>query len=114
MRILFLLLAGMLISETANAQPAWRVKGLKPDITRELNVNIRSRTPGRSHLLIQFSRNPVSADLEQLRNRGVTVLNYVPDFGFSVSAKDNESIEGLHLLRVHRLRPDEKLSLIHI
>lgn len=106
----FLLLAGMLLSGTANGQPALRVKGLKPDLGREPNVALRSRTPGRSHWLIQFSRNPARADLEQLKSRGVTLLSYIPDFGFSVSAKDIESVAGLDIHRIHRLRPDEKIS----
>src|SRR5437868_3536960 len=97
MKKLSALLAGMLLSGTANAQPVLRMRGLRPDVLRSSTreVPLRTRTPGRSHWLIQFAHNPSSEELEQLADRGATVLSYVPDFAFSISLLDGGTLEGL-------------------
>jgi hypothetical protein len=60
--------------------------------------------------LLQFAHNPSSAQFKDLANRGATVLSYVPDFAFSVSAPDSTAWEGLDIQWTGRLRPDEKIS----
>jgi hypothetical protein len=112
MKKLSLLFAAMLLSGMANAQPALRLKGLNsyaaprtPPATPQ-----RTLTPGRSHMLLQFAAKPSGAQLEKLKNRGITVLSYVPDFAFSVTVTDGASLEGLDIQWMGRLRSDEKIS----
>ncbi len=105
---LTLMLAGL-----ASAQPALRLKGLNAGSatrTRALEAPLKTRTPGRTHLLVQFAQSPDEDQLNELANRGVAVLSYVPDFALSVSARDAASLEGLDLAWVGRLRPTEKIS----
>ena len=111
MRKLFLLLAGMLISGMAMAQPL-RLKGLNSYATPRTPAAtaVRTLTPGRFHILVQFPHNPSSAQLDELAKRGATVLSYVPDFAFSLSVPEGFSWEGLDIHWTARLRPDEKIS----
>ncbi len=110
MRKLSLLLAGILMSGMAIAQPL-RLKGLNSYATprKPPAMPVRTLTPGRFHILVQFPHNPSSAQLEQLAKRAM-VLSYVPDFAFSVSVPDGISWEGLDIQWTARLRPDEKIS----
>ena len=111
MRKLFLLFAGMLISGMAMAQPL-RLRGLNSYATprKPPATPMRTLTPGRFHLLVQFPQNPSSAQLEELAKRGATVLSYVPDFAFSLSVPEGFSWDGLDIHWTARLRPDEKIS----
>jgi hypothetical protein len=94
MRKLFLLLAGMLLSGMAMAQPL-RLKGLNSYATpRKPATPVRSLTPGRFHLLAQFPHNPSPAQLDQLAKRGAKVLSYIPDFALSLSVPEGFSIDG--------------------
>ena len=105
---LSLLFAVMLLS----AQPVLRVKGLNPNVqrTRIPEAAPKTRTPGRSHWLLQFAHNPSRAELEKLASRGAVVLSYIPDFAFSVVLPDGATLEGLDLQWMGRLRRDEKIS----
>ena len=103
----------VLLSTLALAQPAIRLKGLRQNGagTASLpDVAPKSRTPGRSHLLLQFENSPGDDQLTDLSNRGANVLSYVPDFTLSVSASDDTSFDGLNLRWVGRLHPDERIS----
>src|SRR5579863_5551700 len=106
-----LLLTGMLISGTGNAQSPLRLKGLSSyTASRTAVVPQHTLTPGRSHWLLQFAHNPSRVQLNDLANRGAMVLSYVPDFAFSVSASDGTSWDGLDIQWTGRLQPDEKIS----
>ena len=106
-----LLLYGMLISGTGNAQSPLRLKGLSSyTASRTAVVPQHTLTPGRSHWLLQFAHNPSRVQLKDLANRGAMVLSYVPDFAFSVSASDGTSWDGLDIQWTGRLQPDEKIS----
>src|SRR5271155_2319257 len=108
MKKLLLLFALMLTSGLATAQPPLRLRGLNP--SAESSAAQRTRTPGRSHWLVQFMRNPSRAELEKLKERGAWVLSYVPDSAFSISISDGVSFQGLNLRWAHRLQPSEKIS----
>jgi hypothetical protein len=75
-----------------------------------LDSGPKSRTPGRSHLLLQFENNPSDDQLTDLSNRGANVLSYVPDFTLSVSASGDTSFDGLDLVSIEQLFPDERIS----
>ena len=64
----------------------------------------------RPHYLVQFSAAPQPEALQELARRGVKLLEYVPDFGFMVSAEENARFEGMGLTLVEQLRPEDKLS----
>jgi hypothetical protein len=103
----------MLLAGLALAQPPLRLKALKRDPvsrSRTFKAPFKTRTLGRSHVLIQFADGPNGDQLNELANRGVAVLSYVPDLALSVSASDDISFDGLNIQWISRLRPDEKIS----
>jgi len=114
MRTLFPGLVVALFTTLALAQPAVHLKGLRAQgrsgTDSLLDSAPRSRTPGRSHLLLQFEDSPSEDQLADLSNRDANVLSYVPDFTLSVSARDDTSFDGLNLRWVGRLYPDERIS----
>src|SRR3954468_24959311 len=55
------------------------------------------RRAERSHYLVQFSTTPTESQVRRLKERGATILNYVPDGAFLVSAADEVSFSGLGL-----------------
>ena len=107
------LLTGLLAPVLAVAQPALHLKGWNrtlPDASAALDAPLKSRTPGRSHLLVQFANNPGDGQVRELENRGAAVLTYVPDYGLSISVNDGISFDATDVLAVARLRPSEKIS----
>src|SRR5260370_3155913 len=113
MKKLFGALAAVLLTSTVFGQSAIRMKGLRQNRSGTsflLDSAPKSRTPGRSHLLLQFDGNPSDGQLTDLSKRGAMVLSYVPDFTLSVSASADTSFEGLNLRGVGQLYPDERIS----
>jgi len=103
----------MLLAGLASAQPTLHLKALKQAPARRargFDAPLKTRTPGRSHSLIQFAGSPSDDQLRELASRGVAVLSYVPDFALSISAADDVSFEELGIQWAGRLRPDEKIS----
>src|ERR1700693_1336607 len=92
MRKLSYLVATMLLAGLALAQPPLRLKALKQNPVRRsrtLHAPLKTRTLGRSHLLIQFADGPGDDQVNELTARGVAVLSYVPDSALSISASDD-------------------------
>src|SRR6266849_2332691 len=82
----------MLLADLAAAQPALHLKTWKPEAAGAggvLDSPLKRRTLNRYHLVVQFAGAPADSQLDELRNRGVTVLSSVPDFGFAISAGDS-------------------------
>jgi hypothetical protein len=107
------LVAVMLLAGWASAQPVLRLKGVQRDLSardRKLESPHKTRTLGRSHLLVQFLGTPSGDQLTELQNRGGTVLSYIPDFAFSISANDGTPLDGLGVRWIGRLQPGEKVS----
>ena len=110
MKKLFFLLAVMLLSGMASAEPPLVIKGLKPGAANGQGTPLKSRAPGRSHLVVQFAHNPSDREIGELEQRGAMVLSYVPDFAFSISIRSGASLDGLGIRRIHQMRADEKIS----
>ena len=104
------LAAALLVAMAAYAQPPLRLKAghARPDSRRAGPQN--SRTPGRSHWVVQFHSAPTLTQLSELGRRGARVLSYVPDYGLSVAANDDTAWDGLEAEWVGRLAPEEKIS----
>jgi len=100
----------VLIASVAGAQPSLRLRGLKPERYRLGAVITKTRSPGRSHFLVQFAAEPGPAQWKALSDRGATVLSYVPNAALSVALRDGASLAGLGIHWMGRLRPEEKLS----
>jgi hypothetical protein len=110
-RKLFGVSALALLSSAAEAQPALRLKGLRPDSAARIATAVsRTRTPGSSHFLVQFATEPGSAQMNALAGRGATVLSYVPDAGLSIVMRDGTSLSGLGIQWLGKLGTTEKLS----
>lgn len=113
MRKLSYLLAGLLVAGLAAAQPVVHLKGLNRNFTagpEALEAPLKTRTLGRSHVLVQFSDAPSDDQVNELENRGAAVLTYVPDYALSISVNDDASFENTGVQAVGRLRPREKIS----
>jgi matrixin/glucodextranase-like protein len=78
--------------------------------TRELQPPLKRYAPLRSHWLIQYPEAPSPQQLSALRERGIRVLSYIPDFGLVVSAADGAAFHELGLRWIGRLQAEEKLS----
>jgi hypothetical protein len=105
----------ILLSYSAFGQgtPRLNLRKLNPERTyqiREQRPPAKRRSPLRSHFLIQYPEMPATEQVRELRERGVTVLSYVPDYGFFVTAADGTRLHELGLRWYGRLEADEKLS----
>ena len=67
-------------------------------------------TAGRSHLILQFRHALNDQMIQQLNQRGAFVVGTVPDFGVTVSAPDDFSVDGLDLAWSGRLNAADKIS----
>jgi Matrixin len=106
-------LAGLvLLASVAGAQPALRLKGFHPADSGALRAPVvtKTRTPGRSHFLVQFATEPAAAQMKALADRGATVLSYVPDAALSIAMRDGTSLSGLGIQWMGRLQPVQKFS----
>jgi hypothetical protein len=113
MRKLAVLLSGLLIAGLAVAQPSLHLKGLNRHLAESQYVAgqpLKTRILGRSHLLVQFAEYPTEDQLNELRNRGATVLSYVPDNGLSISVNDRVSLDSTGVQAIGKLLPEEKIS----
>jgi hypothetical protein len=101
-----------LLGSFAGAQPALRLRAWNRTNSRGVSAPVftRTRTPGRSHFLVQFATEPGAPQLTALGDRGATVLSYVPNATLSIAMSDGTDLSGLGLLWMGRLVPAEKLS----
>ncbi len=67
-------------------------------------------SPGRHHVLAEFSQDVTAAEIAGLAADGVRFIQYVPDNGFILSVPEGVRPEGPGLVRAERLRAEEKLS----
>ena len=107
------LLPLILLATPVEAQPALRLKTWKrgrPVRSTSLDAAAKTRTPGRSHLLVQFAKNPGEDQLAELSQRSARVLSYVPDAALSIAADDGTSFDGLDVRWIGKLQPGEKIS----
>jgi Matrixin len=101
----------ILLVSVAEAQPVLRLKGWKPaDWSVAGQVVLRTRTPGKSHLLVQFAAQPGAEQVSALAGRGAATLSYVPDSTLSISMRDGTDLGGLGVQWMGRLPPNEKIS----
>src|SRR5689334_10592135 len=113
MRKLSYLLSEILVAGLAVGQPLVHLKGLKRSFTggsAALEAQLKTRTLGRSHVLVQFADAPHDDQVKELENRGAAVLTYIPDYALSISVSDDVSLENTGVQAVGRLRPEEKIS----
>ena len=113
MRKLSYLLAGLLVAGLAGGQPLVHLKSLNrnlPGGSAALEAPLKTRTLGRSHVLVQFADAPRDDQVKELENRGAAVLTYIPDYALSISVNDDVSLENTGVQAVGRLRPEEKIS----
>jgi hypothetical protein len=112
MRKLSLAAGLVILAGAVLAQPPLRLKGWKRDAARTAaNVlSPKTKTPGRSHFLVQYASDPGPAQVTALAKRGAAALSYVPAYALSVAAPNNTSFTGLGVQWVGHLQPAEKIS----
>lgn len=94
----------------AGAQPALRLRGWNAADARMVAGSTKTRAPGRSHFLVQFSSEPGAEQLKALAGRGATPLSYIPNAALSISMPDGTDLSGLGIQWMGRLQADEKIS----
>lgn len=70
----------------------------------------KRRSTGRWHRLLVFANPPGRAEVDQLQERGITVVQFVPERGLMASVPDGASLEGLNLEWSGSLVAEQKLS----
>jgi Matrixin/Bacterial Ig domain len=105
-------MATTLIVSSASGQSALRLKTKQAVVSTDipLAAALSTRTPERSHWIVQFPSAPGMSELTELDRRGIRVLSYVPDNGLSVVASGNTMWEGLEAQWIGQLEAQEKIS----
>jgi hypothetical protein len=70
----------------------------------------RSRSAGRSHLVLQMETAPGPADAARLAGRGIHVVAYLPPDGVMVSLRGAPDFRGLGVRAFDALQPEDKMS----
>jgi Matrixin/Glucodextranase, domain B len=68
------------------------------------------RTAGGTHYIVQFRAEPGTAEREELEQRGMRVLQYVPDAALMVASPTTPDLQGLDVLSVSTLSGSDKIS----
>jgi len=107
-------IAMLWIASAADGQSMLRLKTRQVAAENSVPVAVpqNTRTPGQSHWIVQFPDAPGLSQLTELDRRGIRVLSYVPDNGFSVVARESTVWEGLDAQWIGQLQPQEKISPI--
>lgn len=107
----FLALIGLIA--VSSAQPRLELKGAKIAIRHQGSgpqYPLKRNNLARRHLIVQYPHTPLRAQLQKLENRGASLLEYVPEFAYVISAPDRMSTEGLGLYWSGIVLPAEKVS----
>jgi len=107
---------GVCLGTLAWAQPTLYLKqgpALELDWSGSAPISKR-RSPSRSHLILQFERQPEPEQVGELIRRGIQVVGYVPEHALVVSVMDGQRLDGLGLARVAVFAPEEKVSALAV
>ncbi len=102
----------LIVSGIAYAQPALHFKTRSID-TRDAAPVAEIHSPlvtGRGHLLLQFNEQPSAEQIAELKRRGVTVLQDVPENGLLVSLDRRIAIGDLRIRFAAPLEAADKIS----
>lgn len=71
-----------------------------------------SESDGDSHLVVQFYEIPSLAQREELRARGITLLDYVPNYAWTASVRGGalDALDARSIRAVFALAPEDKIS----
>ncbi len=75
-------------------------------------ASLKRKSVFRSHLILQFERQPDPETVGELARRGVNVVGYVPEHALAVSVADGARLDDLGLARVAVFAPPDKVSAI--
>lgn len=106
------LLTLLLVTASAFAQPAIRLKTRRIQSTGAVPVGeIRSPRIGRrGHLMLQFDRPPSTELVNELKRRGVSVLQDVPENGLLVSLDRRVAVRNLGVRYASAIDAQDKIS----
>jgi nucleotide-binding universal stress UspA family protein len=97
----------------AQADPTVRLKTRRiapAETAAGASRSVRGRNDSApKHFIVQFARQPSTADVSSIRNRGVRVLGYVPEDALLVSGRPS-ALEGIELRWIGALEPEDKIS----
>ncbi len=106
------LVATLLTSGFAIAQPTLNLKTrrIETSSTRRVNEINSPNAAGSGHLLLQFDTAPTPETVAELTQRGITVLQDVPENGLLVTISRRTSLKGLGVRYAAPLAAADKIS----
>ena len=99
----------LVLVETVEAQPALHLKTRVRDQVVASQA-AQSRTPGRSHWIVQFTSLPEEEQLAQISGLGGAALSYIPENALVVSAPSDANWEGVEARWIGQLAAGDKVS----
>lgn len=108
MRKLYIVL--LAIAGFAFAQPTLKFKTREIATGGAARVSELSHAAIRGHLLLQFENVPTTAQLNELKSRGVSVLQDVPDNGLLVFVDRRVPVADLNIRFMSAIDPADKIS----
>lgn len=103
----------LLLAAIAAAQPSLQIKGRRPDGPTPPGRSAEQRRSGNHrHLIAQFAHSPTAEELQELRDRGFQILQYLPEFAYVVAAPDTVTLDRIPLHWSGVLKPGEKFSQV--
>jgi hypothetical protein len=74
------------------------------------HMPLKRKTPERRHWIVQFAEAPRAEQVAALSERGATTLEYAPDFGLVVAARDDTAFDDIGARWASPLDASDKLS----
>jgi Matrixin len=114
-RIVVITMLAALETVVVSAQPTLNLKarstvGLGMNLAAQQAMPAKSLSANRKHLVVQFNATPTAADLESLRQQGMSILQYVPDHAVLVSALGPVQMDAGQMILAEALTASDKLS----
>lgn len=87
-------------------------KNINADFARDFNRRA-SHIEGRTFAVIQFEHIPTTAERQQLLNAGITLLDYIPNYTYTVSIKgsvNDQTLKQAGARSIIELKPEQKIA----
>uniref|UniRef100_Q029Q8 Peptidase M10A and M12B, matrixin and adamalysin n=1 Tax=Solibacter usitatus (strain Ellin6076) TaxID=234267 RepID=Q029Q8_SOLUE len=103
-RIRLALVLTLFSAPCASGQPLLRLKA------RTATTGPQRRINNGTHYILQFAAEPVPSDLDELKGRGIHVLQYVPESALIVASAAPPDLRGLNVVSMTTMDVSDKIS----
>lgn len=98
------------LAATLCAQPVLRLKSGRTPAGVGKSESRAAAEPGPRHFLVQFAAEPTASQVNALRERGLAVLDAVPDFGYVVAGPGGADFSDTGVRWAGRIETADKFS----